>query len=59
MSANTPTDLCFSFTGLTQRGGATGPHKDGWGITFFEGKGIRSFLDSDPSASSKIAELVA
>ncbi|AHK17199.1 hypothetical protein R615_01370 [Thalassolituus oleivorans R6-15] len=30
MSANTPTDLCFSFTGLTQRGGAIGPHKDGW-----------------------------
>ena len=27
MSANTPTDLCFSFTGLTRRGGDTGPHK--------------------------------
>lgn len=32
MSANTPTDLCFSFTGLTQRGGNTGPHSDGWGV---------------------------
>ena len=28
MSANTPTDLCFSFTGLTRRGGQTGPHKE-------------------------------
>ena len=37
MSANTPTDLCFSFTGLTRRGGGTGPHKDGWGVAFYEG----------------------
>lgn len=34
MSANVPTDICFSFTGLMQRGGRTGPHRDGWGITF-------------------------
>ncbi len=58
MSANTPTDLCFSFTGLTRRGGATGPHKDGWGVSFYEGKGVRSFHDPEPSASSRIAELV-
>ena len=58
MSANTPTDLCFSFTGLTQRGGNTGPHKDGWGVAFYEGKGVRSFHDSSPSAQSKIANMV-
>lgn len=58
MSANTPADLCFSFTGLTQRGGNTGPHKDGWGVAFYEGKGVRSFHDSDPSAKSKIADMV-
>ncbi|MFQ9623233.1 MAG: class II glutamine amidotransferase [Enterobacteriaceae bacterium] len=29
MSANVPTDICFSFP-LVQRGGGTGPHKDGW-----------------------------
>jgi len=27
MSANTPTDLCFSFAGLRRRGGACGPHR--------------------------------
>ncbi|NMP32490.1 class II glutamine amidotransferase [Thalassotalea sp. M1531] len=58
MSANVPTDICFSFTGLMQRGGNTGPHKDGWGITFYEGKGCRSFKDPQPSAESKIAKLV-
>lgn len=58
MSANTPTDLCFSFTGLTRRGGETGPHKDGWGVAFYEGKGVRAFHESGASANSRIAEVV-
>ncbi|MBO9490810.1 class II glutamine amidotransferase [Endozoicomonas sp. G2_1] len=58
MSANVPTDICFSFSGLMQRGGNTGPHKDGWGVTFYEGKGYRSFKDPLPSAQSPIAKLV-
>lgn len=58
MSANVPTDICFSFSGLMSRGGKTGPHTDGWGITFYEGKGCRSFRDPDPSANSKIAHFV-
>lgn len=58
MSANVPTDICFSFTGLMQRGGRTGPHKDGWGITFYEGKGCRTFRDPLPSFNSPIARLV-
>jgi glutamine amidotransferase len=58
MSANVPTDICFSFSGLMQRGGNTGPHRDGWGITFYEGKGFRTFKDPNPSFNSKIAELV-
>lgn len=58
MSANTPTDLCFSFTGLAQRGGAVGPHKDGWGVAFYEGRGVRVFHDPSASADSPIAEVV-
>ena len=58
MSANVPTDICFSFSGLVQRGGGTGPHKDGWGITFYEGKGCRTFKDPQPSFQSPIAKLV-
>ena len=58
MSANVPTDICFSFAGLLERGGRTGPHRDGWGITFYEGKGCRSFKDPQPSCDSEIAELV-
>jgi predicted glutamine amidotransferase len=58
MSANVPTDICFSFTGLVQRGGLTGPHKDGWGIVFYEGKGVREFRDPAPSVESEVAKLV-
>ena len=58
MSANVPTDICFSFAGLMQRGGKTGPHSDGWGITFYEGKGCRTFRDPQPSCESRVAQLV-
>lgn len=58
MSANVPTDICFSLTGLVQRGGKTGPHRDGWGIAFYEGKGLRVFHDPEPGVESKIAAFV-
>ena len=58
MNCNVPTDICFSFTGFRKRGGDTDVHADGWGIAFFEGKGVRLFLDPQPSARSQIAELV-
>ena len=58
MSANVPTDVMFSFTGLMQRGGHTGPHRDGWGIGFYEGRGLRLFQDPLASADSEIARLV-
>ena len=58
MSANVPTDICFSFAGLMRRGGATGPHGDGWGIGFYEGRGYRAFHDPDASAESEIARFI-
>ncbi len=58
MSANVPTDICFSFAGLMQRGGKTGPHRDGWGISFYEGQGLREFRDPFPSCTSEIAKLI-
>ena len=58
MNCNVPTDICFSFTGFRLRGGGTDVHQDGWGIAFFEGKGVRQFLDPLPSVHSPIAELV-
>ena len=54
----------MSFTGFSQRGGATDHHGDGWGIAFFAGaganpgKGVRCFIDKESAATSAIAQLL-
>lgn len=58
MNCNTPTDISFSFAGFSKRGGLTDYHTDGFGIGFFEGSGLRLFLDDQPSAESAVADLV-
>ena len=58
MNSNTPTDITFSFRGFAQRGGNTADHADGWGIAFFEDRGLRHFVDHQPAANSPIAELI-
>lgn len=58
MNCNTPTDILFSFEGFHRRGGLTDHHADGWGIAFFEGAGVRLFIDDKPSSDSPVADLV-
>ena len=58
MNCNVPTDIVFSFTGFAQRGGRTDTHHDGWGIAFFEGAGVRHFVDYEAAVASPIAELI-
>ncbi|OSI15789.1 class II glutamine amidotransferase [Neisseria dentiae] len=58
MNCNTPTDIVFSFEGFRRRGGLTDHHADGFGIGFFEGRGVRLFHDDKPSANSPVADLV-
>jgi predicted glutamine amidotransferase len=58
MSANVPTDIRFSFAGLVRRGGDTGPHRDGWGIAFYEGRAARAFHDPEPCAKSDMARFI-
>ena len=58
MNCNIPTDIVFSFTGFATRGGRTSHHADGWGIAFFEGAGVRHFVDYQAAVVSPIAELI-
>ena len=58
MNCNVPTDIVFSFTGFATRGGQTEEHKDGWGIAFFEGAGVRLFVDHESATASPVAELI-
>lgn len=58
MNCNVPTDIVFSFTGFATRGGLTDEHKDGWGIAFFEGAGVRLFVDHQSAITSPVADLI-
>jgi predicted glutamine amidotransferase len=55
LNANTPTDVMFSFTGFSTR---ADEHKDGFGIAFFEGAGVRLMVDAQSARSSPVAEMV-
>ncbi len=55
MNANTPTDVMFSFTGLATR---ADEHKDGFGIAFFEDRGVRLFVDPHSAVHSPVADMV-
>ena len=58
MNCNVPTDVMFSFAGFAERGGRTDHHGDGWGIAFFEDKGLRHFVDHLSAAESPVAQLI-
>ena len=61
LSANTPTDMTFSFRGLARRGGDTGEHGDGWGLASFDpaGQGVTIYREENAAAFSKVAAEVA
>lgn len=58
MNCNVPDRTSASPCRFQARGGATSVHRDGWGIAFFGGKGVRMFLDPQPSCESAVAEFV-
>lgn len=58
MNANVPTDMRFSFKGFSQRAGKTGDHVDGWGMAFFEERGVRHFVDHQSAIDSPIAQVI-
>jgi predicted glutamine amidotransferase len=55
MNCNVPTDIMFSFSGFAQR---ACEHADGFGIAFFEGRGVRCFVDAQPANASPVADLI-
>lgn len=59
MNCATPTDFNFSFSGFRLRGGVTDKHSDGFGLSFYQGRGLRTFVDTLPAASSPLADMVS
>ncbi|HET9624936.1 MAG TPA: class II glutamine amidotransferase [Kofleriaceae bacterium] len=58
MECNVPTDITFSFSGLSGRGGRHGPHAHGWGLALYEGRVAHVFREPAPAAASPLARFV-
>ena len=58
MSARHPTTVGFSLETLARRGGDIGPHKDGWGVAYFEGKDVFLLRESSPAAHSGLVKFM-
>ena len=56
MNCNVPTDIMFSFTGFATR---ADEHKDGFGVAFFEDRGVRLLVDGQSARTSPIAKMIA
>ncbi len=59
MSARRPTDVNHSLALLRPRGGEIGPHADGWGIAFYEGRAARVFKEPVPASESRCLAFIA
>ncbi|MEO8215144.1 MAG: class II glutamine amidotransferase [Myxococcales bacterium] len=58
MECNVPTDIVFSFTAFSMRGGRTATHSDGWGLALYEGDFARLLLEPVPACDSPLARFV-
>ncbi|MGM0577383.1 MAG: class II glutamine amidotransferase [Myxococcota bacterium] len=59
MSALHPTDVNHSVALLRPRGGEIGPHADGWGLAFYEGRAARVFKEPIPAAESRCLAFIS
>lgn len=51
MCSRVPTSVGFSLQRLARRGGAEGPHRDGWGVAFYAERD--ALLLREPGAASE------
>ena len=58
MSSRYPTTVGFSLETLARRGGHDGPHKDGWGVAYFEGSDVFLLRESSPAAESGLVRFM-
>ena len=58
MSSRYPTSVGFSLETLARRGGHDGPHKDGWGVAYFEDHDVFLLRESSPAAESGLVRFM-
>lgn len=59
MSADQPTQVGKYLSLLMPRGGNTGPHADGWGVSYYQGRAAQIFKDPRPAAESCLLAMLA
>lgn len=58
MSSRYPTCVGFSLEALARRGGRDGPHKDGWGVAYFEDRDAFLLRESSPASESGLVQFM-
>ena len=58
MSSRYPTSVGFSLETLGQRGGHNGPHKDGWGVAYFQDRDVFLLREPSPAAESDLVRFM-
>jgi glutamine amidotransferase len=58
MSSRVPATLGFSLERLARRGGADGPHRDGWGLAFYEGPDCLLLREPRPASESPLMQFM-
>ena len=58
LNSEYPADVSFSLDEFKRHGGLSGPHKDGWGIAFYEQHDIRLIRETDAAATSPCLEFL-
>lgn len=58
MSSLLTANVTFSLEIFGERGGKSGPHTDGWGIAFREGRDFRVIKEPEPAAGSALLRFI-
>jgi predicted glutamine amidotransferase len=58
ISSKIPTRVGFSIERLARHGGAEGPHRDGWGVAFYEENDIFRLREPKAASESSLAKFI-
>jgi glutamine amidotransferase len=58
MSARYPSTVQLSLEEFSRHGGLSGPHKDGWGIAWYEERDLRLVKEAHPAAGSACVRFI-
>lgn len=58
MSTRVPTTVCLSLEEFSRHGGLSGPHKDGWGIAWYDARDVRVVKEAFPAWDSACVRFI-